>query len=220
MKGRKVIFASIWPLLPNSLDCGQNIYRGTIKVIHLHRKSRPFENSVNIKHGLLSFYPSSFFSRTEQRQAQTISSTSSLDLRIFCRFYWSPSSSNQFLFSMIQNSIWQWSDSKHHIQQMSNNRRAWRVYQAHSGEQWCLLNNTRQKWVAWFHTTLSAVKYYSGSRMDYPHWKTNRSLTSALSQTHIAPSQVLPCQQTHTPRWGCVIVNTGVLCWTEAVEVL
>lgn len=53
MKGRKVIFASIWPLPPNSLDWEQNIYRGTIKVIHPHRKSQPFEISVNINHGFL-----------------------------------------------------------------------------------------------------------------------------------------------------------------------
>lgn len=63
MRGRKVIFASIWPLLPHSLDCGQNIYRGTIKVIHRHRKSQPFQNSVKIKHGL------SFFSSFHQNWA-------------------------------------------------------------------------------------------------------------------------------------------------------
>lgn len=118
------------------------------------------------------------------------------------------------LISVIQNSIWQQSYNKRHIQQMSNNCRAWHVYQAHSGEQWCRFNNTRQKWVAYIHMTHNAVKYYSGSRMDCPCWKTSCSVTSALSQTHIAPSQVLPCQHTHTPSWGYAILNTGVLCWS------
>lgn len=60
------------------LDCGQNIYRGAIKVIHPYRKSQPFENGVNIKR---SFYPSSFFTETEPRHVEI-----GLDLSIFCRY--------------------------------------------------------------------------------------------------------------------------------------
>lgn len=56
MKGKNIIFASIWLLLPNSRDCGQNIYSAAIKVIYPHKESRPFENGGNIKLGLLSFY--------------------------------------------------------------------------------------------------------------------------------------------------------------------
>lgn len=76
MRGRKVIFAFIWPLLPNSLDCGQNIYRGTIKVIHRHRKSQPFENSVKIKH-CLSFFHLHFSPELSKAKCQP---------RIFFRF--------------------------------------------------------------------------------------------------------------------------------------
>lgn len=60
------------------LDCSQYIYLDTIKVIHPHRKSRPFENGVNIK---LSFHPSSFFIGTEPRRVET-----SLNFSIFCRY--------------------------------------------------------------------------------------------------------------------------------------
>lgn len=110
VKGRKVISSSIWPLLPNSLDCGQNIYRGNIKVIHPYRNSWSFENSVNMKHGLLSFYPSSFFTRTEKRQVPTISSISSLDLRNFCRF-----SVRLLLMTLIIQPIFDFCDPEQHL---------------------------------------------------------------------------------------------------------
>ncbi len=57
MKAENVIFASIWLLPSNSLDCGQNTYSAAIKVIYPHKESLPFESGVNMKLGLLAFDP-------------------------------------------------------------------------------------------------------------------------------------------------------------------
>lgn len=51
VKGENVIFASIWLLLTNSLECGQNTYSADIKVICSHKESQPIENGVNTKLG-------------------------------------------------------------------------------------------------------------------------------------------------------------------------
>lgn len=47
MKGENVIFASIWLLLLNSLECAKNTYSASIKIICPHKESQPLENGVN-----------------------------------------------------------------------------------------------------------------------------------------------------------------------------
>lgn len=47
MKGENVIFASIWLLLLNSLECAKNTYSASIKTICPHKESQPLENGVN-----------------------------------------------------------------------------------------------------------------------------------------------------------------------------
>lgn len=44
-----IIFASVWPLLPNSLDCSRNIYGAVIRVIYPRKESLPFENGGKYK---------------------------------------------------------------------------------------------------------------------------------------------------------------------------
>lgn len=153
MRGRKVIFAFIWPLLPNSLDCGQNIYRGAIKVIHRHRKSQPFGNSVKIKH-CLSFFHLHFSPELSKAKCQP---------RIFFRFSVRLSLITLIIYPIFdlydsqQDLAAKWQQTHTHTQQMSNNCRARRVYQARRCEQWCHFNNTRPKWVAQFHMTHTAL---------------------------------------------------------------
>lgn len=44
-----VIFVSVWPLLPNSLDCSRNIYGAVIRVIYPRKESLPLENGGKYK---------------------------------------------------------------------------------------------------------------------------------------------------------------------------